>query len=592
MSRVRAAVIAASVSLVLTVLGVQAAHAEDPATCTAPVVDTTSAQVLDVPKVEAAISEANKTGADIYVRAFQTVPSGSLDAYWQASVSDCANWRNGTGANAVPKGNMVLVAFSMDHKSAVFYGPAYNQTIGDGAATNVRNEMNGFLKGGDFTGGVVHAVQKLGILTDPTAKQSSGEPIDWSWTIWLLWIFLGLIGLAVIVVLAIILRRVLIARARRRKVRDDTIACKGRAATAVTDWEQQRQFMVLELLVAGDLPPKKNWAQPYDDKIAKFLKDGDSATVEFGNLSEGPLAVLKGLTLEQYELARGRYQAIESVLAKAKRDFESLKASAQADARAFSYEGQLEQLNDLDVQLASIDESIEECGKYFTTTVDARKAQFLHAQLDAIRQAVAAKGDQQKCLDLLIKTKGRVSELKVDVDERLQGSTRLADPSATLDAILKRAYGQLEGLDVDTDQEQSKLRRLEGGVEAVLQKVGPGRSYGQQHAALDAFQRRVDTIVASAQARSDKHLQKQQRDRDEARRREARQNRRSSSDGTSGASDSFGAGFLGGYLGSSFGSSHSSSSSSSSWGSDFGGGSSGGWGGGGGDFGGGSSGSW
>jgi uncharacterized membrane protein YgcG len=585
-----AAVTAAGVSFVLAILGVQAAHADDPASCGASVADSTSAQVLDVPKVTEAISTANQTGVDIYVRAFETAPGGSLDAFWQNSVSECANWRNGTAGSVTPKGNVVLITFSMDHKSAVFYGPAYNQTIGDAGATNVRNEMNGFLKGGDFTGGVIHAVQKVGLLTDPAHSSSSAPsaPIDLSWTIWLLWIFLCLLGTAVVVVAVVLLRRLFHAREWRRNARTKALAYKDLAAVAVTDWEQQRQFMVLELLVDGELPPKKYWSQPYDDKIAKSLKDGDAATLEFGKLSGGPLATLQGLSFDEYELARDRYESVEAAIAKAKRNFEALRMAAKDDVRAFSYDGQLQQLNELREQTVAIDEVLAKCREFFVVTSTASKVQQLRTRLDGIDEQIVKRANQQGSYEALAKAKGAASELKQEVDEMTKWLDRLADPSGTLTRIVERGRKQLHAFDLDTSQEGRKLDRLQEGIGSVLQKIGPQRSFAQQEAVLSDFQRRVDSVVAAAQVRSNKYRQEQQRQREKARRREERQSNRYDSGGS--GSDAFGGAVIGGLLGSSFGSSSSSSSSSSGF--DFGGGSSGSWGGGGGDFGGGSSGSW
>ncbi len=152
MARTRiAAALVVSLSMGLLFAGASSAQAEDVDMCTTPVVDLTSDHMLDTATVEAAVEQANATGADFYVRAFESTPGGSLDAYWQESIKDCANWRSGSAENGVPKGNIIMVAFGMDRQSAIFYGSGFNETIGVNRANDLRADMNEQFRAGNFT---------------------------------------------------------------------------------------------------------------------------------------------------------------------------------------------------------------------------------------------------------------------------------------------------------------------------------------------------------------------------------------------------------------------------------------------------------
>jgi hypothetical protein len=125
------------------------------ADCESIVVDQTSDKVLDIDKIEAASQKlARDTGADVRVRAFQTVPNGSLDAYRDQVVQQCSSWRGGDGQL---KANMLVYLFSMDRKSAIFYGANFEDELG-GKVDDIRNnDMGDQFREGDFTGGIIAA---------------------------------------------------------------------------------------------------------------------------------------------------------------------------------------------------------------------------------------------------------------------------------------------------------------------------------------------------------------------------------------------------------------------------------------------------
>lgn len=110
--------VAAFLAGLLTVAGT--AQAAPVATCAAPVVDNTSSKVLDIPRVEKAVTDARRlTGLDIYVRAEQSAGIGP-ESWWNSAYRACPDWLYADGVH--PKPNVLVVMFSMDRKSAIKYG--------------------------------------------------------------------------------------------------------------------------------------------------------------------------------------------------------------------------------------------------------------------------------------------------------------------------------------------------------------------------------------------------------------------------------------------------------------------------------------
>lgn len=596
-----ATLLVGGITLVVAFSGISSAQAEELATCTSSVVDATSDHVLDVSAVDAAIEAANANGADFYVRAFNAAPKGSLDAYWQNSVSDCANWRNGSADSASPKGNVVMVAFSMDHESAIFFGPGYNQTIGDSNATAIRTEMNGFFKAGDFTGGVVHATQALAALTDPAraASESSSEPsapIDLSWMLWILWAGLALLALCVVVWLM----SILIQRKKDRIYRDETrleaIAKKDKAAKLVNEWEKQVAFLTTDFLPSAASLPKKFWSQPYEELLGSAVKAVHRASGDYAKYKSSVDLDNTKLDLRSYVQVRNGFGIVNDQLQKVGMSLKTIKEQFAEDVYGFSFEGQTERAMRLSKSLDSIGRKLQDYNKFFSTSIAMQTVQRLQKQLVAIQLTLAQKADAAQSFDALETLERELNQLSGEVSKMNSVADNLSDPSNTLAGVLTKGRSQLDDFSIDTDEEARQLGLLEQGIDEVLHKFDPTRSYDRQLSVIESFQRRVQAIVSGAQVREtsyrkeqEKKLEKERQRKEKARRIREQENRRSQSYGSSNSSDALIGGLAGGYLGSSLGHSSSSSSSSSS---DFGGGSSGGWGGGGGDFGGGSSGSW
>ena len=139
--------------------------------CDAVVSDTTSTHVLraDSSIVKAAMQLEAK-GADVRVRAFTTVPDGSLSTYEENEVAVCPSW----GSNGELKPNLLLFLVSLDRNDAVFFGPAYNRL--QSRVSQITAGMGKDFSKGDFAGGIAKAEQETYsalFLSNSSATQSS-----------------------------------------------------------------------------------------------------------------------------------------------------------------------------------------------------------------------------------------------------------------------------------------------------------------------------------------------------------------------------------------------------------------------------------
>lgn len=125
--------------------------------CDVKIIDKTASRVLDVDQVNAAIIRLERVGADVRVRAFEKAP-GSLDAYQADHVRDCASWQ---GSGGVTKGNLVTLLFSLDRKSAIFYGGEFRDDL-SAVVDDIRDQtMGDQLRAGNFTGAIVASLDAV-----------------------------------------------------------------------------------------------------------------------------------------------------------------------------------------------------------------------------------------------------------------------------------------------------------------------------------------------------------------------------------------------------------------------------------------------
>lgn len=151
--------------------------------CTERVIDSTADHVLDRERVSAAaIAAGNNTGADIYVRAFDTTPGGDAETWWREAYRACPAWLGPDRER--PKPNVLVVMFSLDRQSAIKYGPNLHKldskvdairgrTLGNGLRT--ASQMSGDHRREGFTNAVTDTLAAL-----DSAANYIATPVDWS----------------------------------------------------------------------------------------------------------------------------------------------------------------------------------------------------------------------------------------------------------------------------------------------------------------------------------------------------------------------------------------------------------------------------
>lgn len=146
-------------------------------TCVEHVVDMTDKHVLDTDTINAAVVNLqNSTGADVYVRAFQTTPEGNAASWWREAYKGCPAWLAPDGTTPSP--NIVVIEFGLDHTSAIAYGSNWNDKL-DKVVDNIRSrELNSGLKSGKYTNAVTDTLFTL----DKALKGTDPYAIDIDWS--------------------------------------------------------------------------------------------------------------------------------------------------------------------------------------------------------------------------------------------------------------------------------------------------------------------------------------------------------------------------------------------------------------------------
>lgn len=125
MKRLMRLVIAAVLPIGMLLFGTASAQAQ-PVDCTTHVLDATVRQGIDKDFIARQIDALHKVAptADVYVQAYEQLPVGYTDGFWQL----CPNWRNASGDHA--KENLVLVVYGRDLDLVnVYYGQYYEEAI-------------------------------------------------------------------------------------------------------------------------------------------------------------------------------------------------------------------------------------------------------------------------------------------------------------------------------------------------------------------------------------------------------------------------------------------------------------------------------
>lgn len=177
-----------------------------PINCTAHVLDATAAQEVKTDVVQRATDNLRRVvpSADVYVQAYEQIPGGSVETFWQLGQEQCANWRAESGNR--PKDNVFVVVYGRDVDDLGFFygygfmpvvynkhdevmkavrshlGPAWSQVNSDFVTTAMTEPLR-------QTSVLATKVpwhyysEESGVYTPPTYVEPSGyEPTDWKAT--------------------------------------------------------------------------------------------------------------------------------------------------------------------------------------------------------------------------------------------------------------------------------------------------------------------------------------------------------------------------------------------------------------------------
>lgn len=594
-------------TMALAVVGLSAlfagsASAQPAIDCTSKVADQTAGHKLDIPKIQAAITQVEHFGADVYVRAFEVTPGGSLDSFWESGLRACPNWRDSAGTT---KNNVIFVGFGMDRNSAIFYGS--NFQVLKGSVDGIRaNDMNANFREGDFTEGVVDALDSVAADIDPHRPMAKGT--DWAPVV--KWILIGLgiliAGIALLLGLRGFLRwNTQRIRNHNEKLHQQAAAqeAKAEASALLTGAPTNDQLNDDFLIQAAGLP---------EEVVGKHRETLDNIQASLGVLAQNYNASLLAanmdpssnkLSTSQYAASAKKYRAIVDGFEAARKQIGEMEKAIWADKANLSPEGRTKRLAVLNAAIAQLDSMVAECSEHFVVDVERKTVAGLEASAEEA-QTFLDSGRDWESHSQLLELERRVEATKAAFAVLMADKTKIVGARQQLVNEVAAAQAKLKALTlVNTGRSLRKLDRIQADINRFLDGGNASKSRTEIIRSIDRFIGDIAQLVAMAVEAEAKLKQKKAREERDARQQASVAGRRGGSSssryGSSSSDGGFSGGFAGGYIGGSLGSSgssHSSSSdsgSSSSWGSSGSsdGGSSGSWGGGGG-FDGGSSGGW
>jgi uncharacterized membrane protein YgcG len=156
--------------------------------CDEVVVDSTDQQVLkDRSDVLNAANALESMGAEVRIRALQTVPHDTLSAYKSAQSSICSSWREPNGDMLK---NLIVFIFSIDGQDAIFYGEKWHGALHSKEHGIRLNNMDPQFRGKYYAEGLVDAQNSVA-----SAIHSYRTAQTWKWiaiiggVFFLLWVF-------------------------------------------------------------------------------------------------------------------------------------------------------------------------------------------------------------------------------------------------------------------------------------------------------------------------------------------------------------------------------------------------------------------
>jgi uncharacterized membrane protein YgcG len=494
--------------------------------CDSAIVD--EAGILDKAIVTAAIGTMeNHTGADVYVRAFKTPPTGSLESYWRAEYAGCPRMLGPDGAH--PKSNVILVSMSTNpRQSAISAGPGFNRIAPIEGQIRTQ-DMNTHFKTGDYTGGITSTLaaldQALTSSTQPVAARGPAASHNSPGSGWavvgevLLAIVASALGVFVLFwaigrsrlgVAALRLRREerRAARAAAIEGQGDAKAARQRAADAVldNDW----------ITNAGNEFPLKLANLP-EDRAAEFQR---RYTTIFDSLRTPGINYalyidtpeldpdIDGRDAAYYGRIKRNYQGVADGYVAASRDYLRLTTEVAALQTAMSPQSRARTLATAISALTGIGNDLDRLGARFN----------VHAYIDRLAEVntrISVVNANQDTTDphtayLATEQVGRdVAALSTLVTQAVADEDTVNNAASTLRTVVDSTRTGLTKVDHAKDEATKGLKDL-ARLEAALPKFVAGLTAGGRKTPSEAVEgitsmrRKIAAVLASVKLVDDR----------------------------------------------------------------------------------------
>lgn len=536
--------------------------------CGAPVIDETTDQLFDVNRLGIATKDmSNRTGLDVYVRAFQTTPHGDAGVWWRDAYKACPSWLATDGIT--PKPNVLVVVIGMDRRSAIEYGSAVHKLDGD--IDRIRGRVLGDAlrdanSSSDKREAFTAAVEKT--LAELEAAYTK-PPFDWGnvWA-WVLKVVLAIAGLVGAVFSAFLTRTGIRKHRDKVRVRAEMVEARNASTDAVVNAEATLRQHFIEADSAMEGVEGEFIVLPSRESVTERINAASAS--HFERAGDPVPKDIDGLTA-----ARDAYTSYAASIAAALRD-----ASKRTDDIRKRAEQCTDEAKDRDLR-AAVDfgsrklRELNDTPKWLDTTTheailaDAlRTADSLVGTSPAravVDTAISAVSSAYTGVDL-VRTAAKSAEKDVaKVTDDIAAKRAVYRDAVPADVSKKTAAKTLSSLETLLPKAESLRAEVSRG-EQRLTPEGITSQVSELRRELERALTGANAEIAAAQRRRDEERRKREEAERAARRKreeEAEEERRRS------YNSGFGGGFGAGYS--------SGGGFSSGGGGDFGGGSSGGW---------------